>query len=178
MNPSGVAALDSCMGFENDYVELLHNKARNLLYNMAIDISQNNPDMSYEEKCLMAEIQVNEGTSVHMEAKWILSNPNNFAILQEEALADGMLKYADFAPPEHPYMAQSEASVTPLKDEFVSSTEGASSSLGHARFRTKPHMSVRPQPTIPLGFMPTPGMNLEMEDSTSYDLKEMGEEEN
>ncbi|KAK9939269.1 hypothetical protein M0R45_015971 [Rubus argutus] len=82
-----------------------------------------------------------------------------------------MLKDTDFAPPEYPYMAQSEGSIIPFKGKFVSPTEEASPS-GHARFKTKPHTSVRPQPTIPLGFMLTPGMNLEMEDSTSYNSKE------
>ncbi|KAK9930073.1 hypothetical protein M0R45_027130 [Rubus argutus] len=149
MNPPCNAALDSDLVFQNDYEELVHSKARQLLYNMAIDITRNNLDMSFEQKNLTAEIQVNEGMLMYAEAKWILTNPENFRILQEEALANGMLNY----------------------------TEGATSSLGHKRFKTKPYMSVRPQPTIPLGFMPTPGMNLEVEDSTSYDPEEMGEEE-
>jgi hypothetical protein len=170
MNPSSDATLDK-------YMELLHSNARQLLYNIAIDISGDNPDMSYEEKCLMAEIEINEWINVYTEAKRILSNPTNFGILQEEALANGMLKDTDFAPPEYPHIAQSEGSISPFKGEFVSPIEEASPS-GHARFKAKPHMSVRPQPTIPLGFMPTPGMNLDMEDSTSYDSEEFIEEEN
>ncbi|KAK9942870.1 hypothetical protein M0R45_008514 [Rubus argutus] len=177
MNPPCNAALDSDVVFHNDYEELVHSKTRQLLYNMAIDITRNNPDMSFEQKSLTTEIQVNEGVLMYAEAKWILTNLENFRILQEEALANGMLKYSDFTPPEYPYMAQSLGSITPSKRKNFSYTEGATSSLGHKRFKTKPYMSVRPQPTIPLGFMPTPGMNLEMEDSTSYDPEEMGEEE-
>ncbi|KAK9951180.1 hypothetical protein M0R45_006638 [Rubus argutus] len=173
MNPPCNAALDSDLVFQNDYEELVHSKARQLLYSMVIDITRNNPDMSFEQKSLTAEIQVNEGVLMYAEAKWILTNPENFKILQEEALTNGMLKYSDFAPPEYPYMTQSEESITPFKGKFVSFIERETSSLGHKHFKNKPRMRIRPQPTISLGFMPTPG-NLEMEDSVSYDPKEFG----
>ena len=70
-----------------------------------------------------------------------------------------------------PYMTQSEESITPFKGKYFSFTKGKTSSLGHKHFKTKPRMRIRPQPTIPLSFMPTPG-NLEMEDSVPYDPKE------
>ena len=164
-----VEALRSDVQYGNEYLEL-HVKARQLAYNMSIDISQNNPGINLDDKHYMATMYVNEGINIYMEARWIISNPENVKILHEEAIANGMLRTKDWGPPNYQQPTQSEESVKSPNVDMVNVIAAPSPSHVHTHIRTKPYMRVRPHVSIPIGFMPAPGLNVEIEESNSSDL--------
>ena len=111
---------------------------------------------------------VNEGINLYMEARWILSNLENVRILHEEAIANGMLRATNWGPPNYQQPAQSEESVNSANVGMVNVITTPSSSSVHKHIRTKPYMKVH-HASIPIGFMPTPGLNVEMEEPKTSD---------
>ncbi|KAL6208079.1 hypothetical protein ACLB2K_019031 [Fragaria x ananassa] len=116
MDPHNIAALQPTVVFDKRYAEL-HEKARQLAYNLCVEISRNNPGISMDTKYYIANVCVNEGINTYLEAKWILRNPNNIRIFHEEAIANGILPAAaaDCVPPNYPSPASSEDCQNPCR---------------------------------------------------------------
>jgi hypothetical protein len=169
MDARSIAALQSSLMTGDEYTTQLYQKARQLAYNTIVDISQNDPNFDFENIYLTADLCVNEGINTYMMARKILNSSENVKILHEEATADQMIKAPSLGPQNYPQQTNSEESVNRIETNLI----GPSTSCRRTRsprIRTKPYMRVCPHNMfIPPGFMPTPGMNVEVENANMND---------
>lgn len=177
MDARSIAALQSSLMTGDEYTTQLHQKARQLAYNMIVDICQNDPNIDFENMYLTADLCVNEGINTYMMAQKILISSENVKILLEEAMTNRMIRAPSLGPQNYPQQANSEESVNRIETDLI----GPSSSCRRTRsprIRTKPYMRVRPYMFIPPGFMPTPGMNIEVENANMNDSDAAEERDN